>query len=382
MEPERKITTTRIWILRHGRTTLNDAQVFQGCGAPSELTGAGVESARAAGERLKNEAIDVIYTSPLRRAMQTAELVRESLQPNQQLPALEVDEALREMELPLWEGLPYTTVREQYPDQYQDFRQSPESFSLIGQLGNRVHPVVEMEKRVIDFISTITHRNAGRGILLITHGGPASALLLAALQLPLRHFHSLQITHGALSSLTVHHWPHQVSIDTVNEICHSGRALPKLKNGKSGFRLLLVAGSQPDLKDAHLDWLADMLHDIPIHGALAADQEGRALAARLLRPDQFATMQNSAAQDFHQLLDRNRNHQQPAVLSNMLITARGEWIAAVLARCMGWYGTGVQNRLKTCRGLSVIHLPDSNAQPVLQAMNLCAPPTVTKEELV
>jgi probable phosphoglycerate mutase len=381
MEPERKIATTRIWILRHGRTTLNDAQVFQGCGAPSELTGAGVESARAAGARLKSEAIDVIYTSPLRRAMQTAELVRQSLPQNQNLPALEVDEALREMELPLWEGLPYTTVREQYPEQYQSFRQSPESFSLIGQDFNPVHPVMQMEKRVIDFISTITRRNAGRHILLVTHGGPASVLLLSALQLPLRHFHSLQITHGALSCLTVHHWPEQVSIDSVNEICHSGRVLPKLKSGKSGLRLLMVASDREQSATRDENWLAEMLHELPIHGALATNRDSHALASRLLGPDHKSTIQTGAA-DFRNAIDRHRSSQRPEGLSNLLITAPGEWIAAVLARCMGWYGTGVQNRLKTCRGLSVIHLPGSNAQPVLQAMNLCAARTVTKEELV
>ena len=381
MEPEQNSTATRIWILRHGRSTLNDAQVFQGCGAPGELTRAGVEGARAAGARLKDESIDVIYTSPLRRAIQTAELVRAAINPDQQVPELEVENALREMDLPGWEGLPYATVRQQYPQQYRSFLQNPESFSLAGAECNPVRPVLDIERRVNDFISTITRRNAGRRILLVTHGGPASILLLRALQLPLRHFHSVQISHGGLSCLDVHHWPGKVRVETINDISQARSALPKLKNGKSGFRLLLIASSQPGPTGIREDWLADMLHGIPIHGALAGDWDGRALAARLLGPDQLSDIQSGTAPDLQQALDRNRNHQRPAALSNMLITARGEWIAAALARCMRWYGTGVQNRLKTCRGLSVIHLPDSNAQPVLQAMNLCSPGTTVKEEI-
>ena len=379
MEPDNNFTSTRIWILRHGRSTLNDAQIFQGCGTASELTDEGIESARAAGARLKDEKIDVIYTSPLQRAVQTSELVRAELKQNQEYPTQRIDDALREMELPSWEGLPYSAVREQYPGQYQAFRQNPESFSLTSPGQGEVYPVLDMDKRVREFIATVTQRNAGRRILLVTHGGPASAVLLAALKLPLRHFHSMQITHGGLSCLSVQSWPDWVWLDKVNEISQPTRRLPKLKNGKSGLRLLLVASDRSDDPAIREDWLAETLQGLAIQGVLAAGQDGYALATRLLSPDQQACIVSGTSAEIFEALDRHRNSPHSDGLSNLLIAARGDLITAVLAWCMRWDGTDFQTRLEPCRGLSVIHLPDSNQQPVLQAMNVCGMSTAAKE---
>ncbi|MDE3163600.1 MAG: histidine phosphatase family protein, partial [Acidobacteriota bacterium] len=198
MQFEGNGVTTRIWILRHGRSTLNDAQTFQGCGAQSELTDEGMRSAQAAGERLRSEGIEVIYASPLRRASQSAELVRATLQADGQEPQLETDAALREMELPGWEGLRYEAVRQHDAEKYRQFRESPANFSLRDAALGEVWPVLELEQRVHRFLSTIVRKDAGKNILLVTHGGPASILLLAALRLPVRCFHAVQVMHGGL----------------------------------------------------------------------------------------------------------------------------------------------------------------------------------------
>ncbi|MBE6051513.1 MAG: histidine phosphatase family protein [Clostridium sp.] len=66
---------TEIYLTRHGQTLWNLEKRLQGQG-DSPLTEAGIEGAKLLGERLKNIDLDVIYTSPIKRALQTAKLIK------------------------------------------------------------------------------------------------------------------------------------------------------------------------------------------------------------------------------------------------------------------------------------------------------------------
>lgn len=369
MQSEGAGTATRIWILRHGRSTLNDAQAFQGCSAVSELTEEGMRSAQAAGVRLRAEGIEAIYTSPLKRAMQTAESVRAALRENGCKPKLERDEALREMELPGWEGLSYATVRELYPEKYRQFRESPENFSLRDPQRGDVWPVLEMEQRVHKFLSALLHNEAGKRILLVTHGGPASIVLLVALRLQVRCFHAVQVTHGGLSCVSVQRWPDRMKVDVLNEMSHLDTDLPKLKDGKNGLRLLLVASDAPQPDADQEEILAQMLERLPIHRALAADQDGVTTAMRLLKYRRRSTIETCTATGLRGAIDRQLGRQRPDELVNLLITGRGDLLTAVLKRSMRWDALETPTSLEPCLGLSVVHLPRSTEQPVLQAVN-------------
>ena len=361
---------TRIWILRHGRSTLNDAQAFQGCAAGSELTAEGVRSAEAAGVRLRAEGIDVIYTSPLQRAVQTAELARAALQRGKGEPRIEMDAALREMELPGWEGLPYATVRERYAEKYRQFRQSPGNFSLVDASGKEMWPVLEMEQRVHRFLSALVRDEKGKRILLVTHGGPASIVLLAALRLQVKCFHAVQVMHGGLSCVNVRRWPDRMKVEVLNEMIHLNADLPKLKEGKSGLRLLLVASDGPQNESEQEDLLAQMLERLPIHRALAAGQDGVTAAMRLLKYRRRSTIETCTEGGLRGAIERQLSRQRPDELVNLLIAARGDLLSAVVKRSMRWDELETPTTLEACLGLSVVHLPRATEQPVLQAMNI------------
>ena len=369
MQGERAVQPTRLWILRHGRSTLNDAQTFQGCGAESELTAEGIHSAECAGARLAWERLDAVYTSPLRRAVQTAELVRGALQQGERVPAPEVAEALRETELPGWEGLTYAKVRERYPEQLRRFHESPGNFSLRDAEGKERWPVLEMEQRVHRFLSRLLSTQAGKSILLVTHGGPARIMLLAALRLSIRSFNTLQISHGGLSCVTAHSWPDRLHLDVLNEMSHIEAKLPKLKDGKDGLRLLLVASADERVRVEEEETLAQMIERLPIHRALAAGQEGVTAAMRLLRYRRRSTIETCTEAGLRGAIERQLSRQRPNEVVNLLITGRGEALREVVQRSMRWDDLETPPSLGPCQGLSVVHLPRTAEHPVLQAVN-------------
>ena len=66
---------TEIYLTRHGQTVWNLTKRLQGSGN-SELTEEGIERAKILSERLKSIDLDCIYTSPIKRAYETALILK------------------------------------------------------------------------------------------------------------------------------------------------------------------------------------------------------------------------------------------------------------------------------------------------------------------
>ncbi|HWH04956.1 MAG TPA: histidine phosphatase family protein, partial [Gaiellaceae bacterium] len=103
---------TTIVLARHGETDWNREQRFQGH-ADRPLNELGREQARELAERLRNDRIDAVYSSPLVRALETAETVAAALG----LP-VETREALREVDVGSWEGLSRDEIEERHPEDF------------------------------------------------------------------------------------------------------------------------------------------------------------------------------------------------------------------------------------------------------------------------
>jgi probable phosphoglycerate mutase len=302
--------------------------------------------------------------------VQTAELVKRVLDGDDRRPALEQDAALREMELPGWEGLTYAAVREKFGEKHRQFRENPANFFLLDAAHRQVWPVLEMEQRVHRFLSALIRKEAGQRVLLVTHGGPASIVLLAALRLQVQCFHSVQVMHGGLSRVCVEHWPDRMKVDVMNELSYLGADLPKLKDGKNGLRLLLVASDAQQCEGEVEEALAQLLERLPIHRALAADQDGVTTAMRLLKYRRRSTIETCTAAGLRGAIDRQLSRQRPDELTNLLITGRGNLLSEVVRRSMRWDELGTPTSLDACTGLTVLHLPRTMDRPVLQAVNI------------
>ena len=101
MHGTRPLIETGFLFLRHGQSESNLAGLIGGA-TDYELTEQGREQARSAGERLNGHDVTAIYTSPLSRAFETAQIVSEAMGNI----AVEVYHDLRERSLGVWEGQP------------------------------------------------------------------------------------------------------------------------------------------------------------------------------------------------------------------------------------------------------------------------------------
>jgi broad specificity phosphatase PhoE len=159
---------TTLVLVRHAETDWNRERRFQGR-ADLPLNEAGREQARALAGRLRTEPVTAVYTSPLRRALETAEIVaaRLGLEPR----ALD---ALLEIDVGAWEGLTIDEVRARYPERFDvDWRSGWEDGETYDELVERVVPaLLELGRR----------HDCGH-VLAVTHAGPLRAAIAASMRL-------------------------------------------------------------------------------------------------------------------------------------------------------------------------------------------------------
>lgn len=158
---------TTIVLARHGETRWNRDSRFQGHADPP-LTALGRAQARALAASLAGERLDAVYSSPLRRALETAEIVAQRL-------ALEVQpvEDLREVDVGSWQGLTRAEVAERFPEEFARWLAFGAGWSdgeSYEQLGERVSAA----------LLALGERHAGGAVLAVTHGGPMRSALAAA----------------------------------------------------------------------------------------------------------------------------------------------------------------------------------------------------------
>jgi broad specificity phosphatase PhoE len=158
---------TTIFLARHGESDWNVQKRFQGH-SDRPLTERGREQAHALADLVGSEKIDAVYTSPLSRARETAEIVaaRAGLEPIA-LPEL------REVDTGSWSGLSRVDVEARFPEGFARWR-SGESGWEDGETYE------EMAERVIGALRTIAEDHPDGRVLVISHGGPIRAIHAAA----------------------------------------------------------------------------------------------------------------------------------------------------------------------------------------------------------
>ncbi len=109
----------KIYLIRHGHTDWNGEDRLQGS-MDIELNDLGRRAAELLAERLRRERIDVIYSSPLKRAYETALIINKFH--NVEIIILE---ELHEIRCGEFEGLYYHEIKEKFPDFWEKWRTSP-----------------------------------------------------------------------------------------------------------------------------------------------------------------------------------------------------------------------------------------------------------------
>ncbi|MBP8252252.1 MAG: histidine phosphatase family protein [Herpetosiphon sp.] len=201
----------RLIIVRHGESEWNKIGRYQGqLDAPlSEL---GQQQAQALAERLKREKFDVIYSSPLQRAKNTALAIAEF---HPDVPFHE-DNALLEIHHGDWQGLYSKDVKAQYGAELREWQLYP----TRSQMPNG-ESFTNILKRTIDFKERILVDHADQTVLLSTHDVVVKILVADALGINMDRINRLWITNASISVIEYgEDLPYLVSL---SEACHLGK---------------------------------------------------------------------------------------------------------------------------------------------------------------
>lgn len=161
---------TLVYLVRHGETTWNVERRFQGQ-LDVELSRTGLAQAEAVAGWLAAQPVSfsAIYSSDLKRAVQTAQVIGKRLG---LIPELHSD--LRELHAGEWQGLLDTEIEAQFPGQLAEWSAKVNTFSTPGG-----ESIPKVQQRVFANYNRIVVQHPGDAIIIVSHGAALTALLAA-----------------------------------------------------------------------------------------------------------------------------------------------------------------------------------------------------------
>ena len=179
--------TTRFLLVRHGETEFNREGRWQGAASNPALNEKGRLQAEELARQLAGRPVVALYTSPQRRARETAVIVGACLGLEPRL----VD-ALHELDHGEWEGKTQAEVLARWPEAYRAYEAAPWDTPRPGgesyeELGKRLWPALEK----------LANRHRGEEIVTVTHGGPIRLVLSRVLGRPLTERHLFGVDNAS-----------------------------------------------------------------------------------------------------------------------------------------------------------------------------------------
>ncbi|WP_182874342.1 bifunctional RNase H/acid phosphatase [Microbispora sp. H10670] len=204
-------TATSLLLLRHGQTPLSIEKRFSGLGDP-ELTPTGLAQAEAAAARLARgpRRVEVIVTSPLARARQTAEAVA-----SRTGSAVLVDEDLRETDFGAWEGYTFAEIQRRWPDELAAWLADPEVAPPGGE------SFASTARRVEEARERIVKAHESRSVVVVSHVTPIKTLIRFALGAPPEALYRMHLDLACLSAIDYYADGPSV-VRTFNDTAHLG----------------------------------------------------------------------------------------------------------------------------------------------------------------
>ena len=233
---------TRVIIVRHGQSTYNLKKLIQGQIDVSTLTDLGIAQAKQVGAALAEIAFDHVYASPLKRAHKTAETIVEVLRADlPETPLPEAVDTIKEIDLPIWEGLSFEEAKAQNPEIFHAWYHDPANCKMALEDGTEFYPVRSLYDRATQFWQNILPKHQGQTLLIVAHSAINRALIGTALGLgPDRH-ENLYQANCAISLLNFSGvLGDGVQLETMNLTSHMGETLPAMRSRYKGPRMLLV----------------------------------------------------------------------------------------------------------------------------------------------
>jgi broad specificity phosphatase PhoE len=186
------VPVTTVYLVRHGRTTLNAEGRFRGLQDPP-LDDVGLADARAAGSWLRAIALGAVYTSPLERARQTALAIADG-----RPFAPSVLPGLVDLDHGRWTARTAAEAEEADPEEFSRFRRDPLSSTPPG--GEALRAVLD---RMTQGIRWLADHHPDAAVAAVSHEIPIRLILASLLDLGGSHMWDLPVPTGSITELRV-----------------------------------------------------------------------------------------------------------------------------------------------------------------------------------
>ncbi len=180
--------TTTLILIRHGETPYNRDRRYQGH-RDTPLTKKGKRQAKEIAIRLRNESLDAIYSSDLKRTRYTAEVMNDyySLKIN-------ILPQLREIDFGDWEGKTHDEIQREWRRLLDEWEREPSKIKIP-----RGESIKDLAERIRSTIKKIVSNHPDQRVAIITHGGPIRIILMDALGLGADNWWETITSNGGIS---------------------------------------------------------------------------------------------------------------------------------------------------------------------------------------
>ena len=178
-------------MMRHGEAENNVRHILAGRELEYHLTETGKKQVTSTANSLKSIPIDAIYTSPVVRTVETAEIVSETVGVD-----YEVDERLIETDMGSIVGMGYNDALEKYGNIFLGFyRDDPMLKNL------KVERFSAIKERVDSMLDYVAEKHPDTNVLLVTHLDPIKAAITRILDLKAESLFNTAIKNASLTIL-------------------------------------------------------------------------------------------------------------------------------------------------------------------------------------
>jgi alpha-ribazole phosphatase len=194
---------TGVWLIRHAEP---DAAVHGRCYGSLDvcLSQAGREQAASLAERLAAEPFTAIYSSPRRRAIETAEAIAT----HQRLDVIIVHD-FRELHFGDLEGRTYDDIAATHPELYRQWMETPTEVQFPNG-----ESFAQMRVRALNAYRALLARHNDQTIGIVAHGGVIRIILADALGVPASNIFRIAQRYGALN--LIRYFDGYPSVECVN----------------------------------------------------------------------------------------------------------------------------------------------------------------------
>ncbi len=179
-----------IILVRHGETDWNRQKIFRGR-ADIELSETGAKQAELLAKYLSQAGVAAIYSSPLKRALKTAEAIASYHRLD-----IKTTSGLIDFDYGKWQGLPHQVVKASYQELYAAWLKSPHRVKMPA--GESLDDVT---KRAIGVVDEVIGQHAGT-VVLVSHRVVNKVLICALMGLDNSHFWNIKQDVGAITIFT------------------------------------------------------------------------------------------------------------------------------------------------------------------------------------